>query len=77
MGYPSCVGGHATGTHVHIARKYNGEWIMADSVIPFVMSGWVTHNGNREYLGTLTKGGATVIACECGDAYTAISGSYP
>jgi LasA protease len=77
IGYPSCVGGHATGTHVHIARKYNGEWIVADGMIPFVMSGWVPHNGTREYLGTLTKGGATVIACECGDAYTAISGSYP
>jgi hypothetical protein len=77
IGYPSCAGGHATGTHVHIARKYNGEWIIADSVLPFTMNGWVTHNGNREYLGTLTKGAAVVIACECGDAYTAISGSYP
>ncbi|MCZ2123639.1 MAG: LysM peptidoglycan-binding domain-containing protein [Anaerolineales bacterium] len=77
MGYPSCVGGHATGTHVHIARKYNGEWIMADSVLPLAMSGWVAHAGTREYLGTLTKAGAVVKACECGDAYTAISGSYP
>jgi murein DD-endopeptidase MepM/ murein hydrolase activator NlpD len=77
IGYPSCAGGHATGTHVHIARKYNGEWIIADSVIPFTMSGWVAHNGTREYLGTLTKGGATVIACECGDAYTSINGSFP
>jgi LasA protease len=77
IGYPSCAGGHATGTHVHIARKYNGEWIIADSVLPFNMNGWLTHNGTREYLGTLTKGNATVIACECGDAYTSISGSYP
>ncbi|MFN8413641.1 MAG: LysM peptidoglycan-binding domain-containing protein [Anaerolineales bacterium] len=77
IGYPSCVGGHATGTHVHIARKYNGEWIDADSILPLQMSGWTTHNGTREYLGTLTKSGAVVIACDCGDAYTAISGSYP
>jgi len=77
IGYPSCVGGHATGTHVHIARKYNGEWIMADSTIPFNMNGWITHNGSREYLGTLTKGSLRVSACVCGDAYTAISGSYP
>jgi LasA protease len=77
IGYPSCEGGHATGSHVHIARKYNGEWIVADSAIPFKMSGWITHNGTREYLGTLTKGGATVTACECGDLYTSISGSYP
>lgn len=77
IGYPSCAGGHATGTHVHIARKYNGEWILADSALPFNLNGWVTHNGHKEYLGTLTKGNLTVIACECGDAYTSISGSYP
>ncbi|MBI3161933.1 MAG: M23 family metallopeptidase [Chloroflexi bacterium] len=77
IGYPSCEGGRATGSHVHIARKYNGEWIVADSPIPFVLNGWVTHNGFREYLGTLTKGAATVTACECGDAGTAISGSFP
>lgn len=77
IGYPSCEGGRSTGTHVHVARKYNGEWIAADSPVPLTMSGWVAKNGSREYLGTLVKGGATVIACECGDAYTAISGSYP
>jgi hypothetical protein len=76
IGYPSCEGGHATGSHQHIARKYNGEWIIADSVIPFNMDGWIVHNGGREYLGTLIKSGATVIACECGDLYTSISRSY-
>jgi murein DD-endopeptidase MepM/ murein hydrolase activator NlpD len=77
IGYPSCEGGRATGSHVHIARKYNGEWIVADSPIPLKMGGWLTHNGTREYLGTLTKQGAAVTACECGDLYTSISGSYP
>ncbi len=77
IGYPSCEGGRSTGTHVHVARKYNGEWIAADSAIPFVLSGWTAHNGNREYLGTLTKGSAVVTACDCGDAFTAINGSYP
>lgn len=77
IGYPSCEGGRATGTHVHIARKYNGEWILADSAIPFVLSGWVTHNGNAPYMGTMTKGSATVIACDCGDIYAAINGNYP
>jgi len=77
IGFPSCAGGHATGSHVHIARKYNGEWLVADSALPFVMSGWVVHNGSREYLGTLTKGNATVIACECGDTYTSINGGFP
>lgn len=77
IGYPSCEGGHATGSHVHIGRKYNGEWIIADSLIPLKMSGWITHNGIREYLGTLTKNGVTVTGCECGDLFTSISGSYP
>ncbi len=77
IGYPSCEGGHATGTHQHIARKYNGEWIAADGVIPFNLEGWVAHNGARPYLGTLTKGAAVVTACECGDLYTSISRNYP
>ncbi|RJP48384.1 MAG: LysM peptidoglycan-binding domain-containing protein [Anaerolineaceae bacterium] len=77
IGYPSCEGGRSTGTHVHVARKYNGEWIPADSVIPLTMNGWVTHNGSRAYLGTLQKGSAIVRACDCGDAYTAIKASDP
>ena len=77
IGYPSCEGGRSTGTHVHIARKYNGEWMMADSAIPFVLSGWIAHNGSRAYLGTLTKGNLTAIACECGDDYTSVSANYP
>jgi hypothetical protein len=62
IGHPSCEGGEATGTHVHIARKYNGEWIDADSALPFVMDGWTPHNGSAAYLGTLTKNGNTVTA---------------
>ena len=30
IGHPSCEGGTSTGTHIHIARKYNGEWMAAD-----------------------------------------------
>lgn len=77
IGYPSCEGGRSTGTHVHIARKYNGEWIPADSALPFVLSGWTPRKGASAYQGTLSKGGLVVIACECGDAYSSISGSYP
>ena len=67
VGYPSCEGGRVTGTHVHIARKYNGEWILADGPLAFNLEGWIAHNGSREYKGTLTRGGAVVIACECSD----------
>jgi LasA protease len=65
VGYPSCEGGHVTGTHVHIARKYNGEWILADGPLPFNLEGWVVHAGSQAYQGTLTRGGATVTACDC------------
>ncbi|MBM3180503.1 MAG: LysM peptidoglycan-binding domain-containing protein [Chloroflexi bacterium] len=77
IGYPSCEGGSSTGSHIHVARKYNGEWIPADSAIPFTLNGWVARNGSRAYLGTLQKGSAVVTACECGDADTSISGSFP
>ncbi len=72
IGYPSCESGHATGTHVHIARKYNGEWILADGPLAFNLDGWTAHNGIRAYLGTLTKGGLTITACDCSDKFSEI-----
>jgi len=72
IGYPSCEGGHVTGTHIHIARKYNGEWVLADSPLAFNMDGWQAKNGTRAYLGLLVKGAARVTACECSDANAAI-----
>ena len=62
MGHPSCEGGESTGSHIHIARKYNGEWIPAAGVIPFEMSRWVPQAGNVEYQGTLTRFAEIVIA---------------
>jgi LasA protease len=73
IGHPSCEGGRATGTHVHIARKYNGEWIPAYGPVPFDLAGWVAGQGKGEYYGTLTKNGDTVNACTCGSAATAIT----
>ena len=55
IGHPSCAGGPATGTHLHIARRYNGEWIPADQNIPFVLSGWVSQGDGLEYDGRLIK----------------------
>jgi LasA protease len=72
IGHPSCEGGPATGTHVHIARKYNGEWIAADSAIPFIMSGWTPHNGEKSYQGSLTKDEQTVISDFYGTTATLI-----
>ncbi len=73
MGHPSCEGGFASGTHVHLARKYNGEWISADDSIPFVLEGWVSSGRGTEYDGTLSKDGHSVEACDCRSAANEIS----
>jgi hypothetical protein len=62
IGHPSCEGGRATGTHVHVVRKLNGEWIPADGPLPFVMDGWTAHAGEENYLGTLTRGDEVIIS---------------
>ncbi len=72
IGHPSCEGGRSTGTHFHIARKFNGEWILADGAIPFELSGWVAHAGENPYDGSLTKDGRTIIALPNGSAITSI-----
>ncbi len=72
LGHPSCEGGIATGTHVHLARKYNGEWIPADGPIPFNLGGWIAHAGNAAYKGSLTRDGVTINACTCGSFETRI-----
>jgi hypothetical protein len=67
IGHPSCEGGTATGTHVHIARLYNGEWIPADGTLAFNLDGWVAKNGASPYLGTLTRNSRVIRACTCSD----------
>ena len=62
IGHPSCEGGLATGANLHIARKYNGEWVSAGDPLPFILSGWTTHAGSQLRQGTLTKGTKTITA---------------
>ncbi|MCK5427982.1 MAG: M23 family metallopeptidase, partial [Anaerolineales bacterium] len=62
LGHPSCERGKSTGTHVHIARKFNGEWINSDGPLPFVLSGWHVQMGPKLYQGALVKDGKTVTA---------------
>jgi hypothetical protein len=73
VGHPSCEGGESTGTHVHIARKYNGEWVLAEGTLAFNLEGWVAHNGNFPYQGILTRLTHTVVACVCSNQGTFIS----
>jgi len=62
IGHPSCEGGVSTGTHVHLARRYNGEWIPADQDIPFRLDGWVSIGAGSEYDGYLQLGEQEVEA---------------
>jgi LasA protease len=62
IGHPSCEGGYAPATHLHIARRYNGEWILADGPTPFVMDGWVAQSTGQEYDGYLNKDGQVIEA---------------
>ena len=73
VGHPACEGGRATGTHVHIARKYNGEWIAADGEIPFVMDGWTAQAGEAPYLGALIRNDEVVTAHRYGSFISRIA----
>jgi len=73
VGKPSCEGGYAPGTHLHIARKYNGEWVPADGPLPFNLGGWIAHAGLLPYKGTLTRGDVTLTACTCSNYLTFIT----
>ncbi len=72
LGHPSCEGGFSNGTHLHIARSYNGQWISADGDMPFEMSGWVSSGAGAEYDGYLTSGNITRGACVCREEVNAI-----
>lgn len=60
IGHPSCEGGISTGTHLHIARKYNGEWIPADGPLAFNLSGWIAKAASVPYQGWLISGGEVI-----------------
>ena len=73
VGRPSCEGGDATGSHVHIARKYNGEWIPAGGALPFNLENWIAQNGATPYLGILKKQEKVVTACVCSNKESQIT----
>ena len=65
LGHPSCEGGYSEATHVHFARRYNGEWISAVGPVPFDLSGWIAASLGQSYDGTLARGDQLRTACEC------------
>jgi murein DD-endopeptidase MepM/ murein hydrolase activator NlpD len=56
LGHPTCEGGWSSGTHVHLARRYNGVWMSANGPgsIPFVISGYTVTTAS-EYKGSLMR----------------------
>ncbi|MBE2183277.1 MAG: LysM peptidoglycan-binding domain-containing protein [Anaerolineae bacterium] len=70
IGRPSCEGGFSNGTHLHLARRYNGEWIPADCSTcvlhprpAFVIGAWaVLGLPNQEYQGYMTNGSRQIVA---------------
>ena len=72
IGRPSCEGGVSSGTHVHIARRYNGEWLPASCMEcigtqppppAFTLGGWqVVDLPGQEYQGYLVQGDDLRIA---------------
>jgi LasA protease len=68
IGHPSCEGFNlnAAATHLHVSRRYNGEWVAADCwacypdapAIEWAMSGWrVDGQPGQIFQGTLTREG--------------------
>lgn len=64
IGHPSCEGGISNATHLHLARRYNGEWIPADGNLPFNLDGWVSSGNGILYDGYLTRGTTVIEAWE-------------
>jgi len=72
IGHPSCEGGSSSGIHVHIARKYNGEWVLADGGLPFVLSGYQASKGEGLCEGSLENEDRVVTAFQWGSYLTVI-----
>jgi LasA protease len=66
LGHPSCEGGRSTGKHVHLARRYNGEWLAADGPVPFVLSGWRAVADERNFYGSLVRGDERITSDSSG-----------
>jgi len=62
LGHPGCEGGFTNGTHVHLARTYNGRWISADGALPFDLGGWISQGEGYEYNGSLVRDGVIKTA---------------
>ena len=67
LGYASCEGGLASSSHLHFARRYNGEWMAAAGPLPLLLSRWQVKAGLGQYEGGMVRNGVLKTACECWD----------
>jgi murein DD-endopeptidase MepM/ murein hydrolase activator NlpD len=65
IGYASCEGGVSNSSHLHFARRYNGEWMDAGGPVPLNLSGWVVQPNPLPYAGTMSKDNIVRESCEC------------
>ncbi|HRV90856.1 MAG TPA: M23 family metallopeptidase, partial [Anaerolineae bacterium] len=65
IGYASCEGGLSNSSHLHFARRYNGEWMAAGGPVPMNLSGWEVQPNSVPYDGQLVKGTEIRDSCEC------------
>ena len=72
VGHPSCEGGTATGTHLHLTRKFNGEWLSVDGPLPMVIGGWQVMAGEKAYEGYLVRGEEVIDARPNGTGNTTV-----
>lgn len=83
IGHPSCEGGVSWATHLHIARRYNGEWIAADcsgclldAPAPQLdFNDWLAYTFESEYDGALVKDEGYREACTCREPINTIKGT--
>ena len=69
VGHPSCEGGQAASSHLHLARRYNGVWVAAAGPIPLKLSGWTTFGADTAYEGGMIgPDGRRITACDCRQA---------
>ena len=70
VGRAACAGGFSTATHLHIGRRYNGEWLPVECQVcplqeppPLVMSSWRGVGlRNQQYQGYMTNAGQRIQA---------------
>ena len=68
IGYASCEGGLSNSSHLHFARRYNGEWMEAGGPVPIELSGWTVQPSLVPYEGIMKNGAQIREACECWEA---------